>query len=355
MIHLLIYSFLISLILNALIVLFHKRLSFVNDYSDGPQKFHTGFTPRVGGIAVFASFASVSAYAYFVYNQPFFLLLSVVSLPTFLGGFADDITNKTPPFIRLMLSTASAILFIWLLGGYLHRLDIPFIDTLMKSKWIAYTVTIVAIAGVSNAFNIIDGYNGLIAIVSIITYLSLGYVAFKVHDNTVFAASLVMAGSVAGFFVLNYPFGKIFLGDGGAYLIGFVIAVLSIMLINRHHQVSVWFPFLVVIYPVFEVLFSIYRRKFVMKTSPTKPDGYHLHTLIYKRVVPFVFHINCSNKLERNYATSPFLWLLCSMGAIPAVIFWNNTPILQLFTILFCIIYILIYRSIIKLKIGKLL
>ena len=279
----------------------------------------------------------------------------MAAFPIFFGGFIDDITNKVAPQIRLALSMISAVLAIWLLGGYLHRLDLPFIDVLMNNKWIAYGITVIAVAGLSNAFNIIDGYNGLVSAVSIMAYLAIGYVAYEVHDNTILTVSLVMAGSMAGFFVLNYPFGMIFLGDGGAYLIGFMIAVLSIMLINRHHQVSVWFPFLVVIYPVFEVLFSIYRKKVVMKTSPTKPDGYHLHMLIYKRVVPFVFHIDCSNKLVRNSATSPFLWLLCSMGVIPAVIFWNNTAVLQGFAALFCIVYILIYRSIIKLKIGKLL
>jgi len=348
-INLLIYSFLLSLVLNIFIVLFHEKLRFLDDYSDGPQKFHIKPTPRVGGLALYIAAATISVYAYFAYHRTSFFWLMAAAFPVFIGGFTDDVTNKVAPWVRLMLSMISAVLAIWLLGGYLHRLDLPFIDVLMKTKWIAYGITVIAIAGLSNAFNIIDGYNGLVSAVSIMAYLALGYVAYKVHDSAILTASLVMVGSVAGFFVLNYPYGKIFLGDGGAYLIGFVIAALSIMLINRHHQVSVWFPFLVVIYPVFEVLFSIYRRKVVMRTSPTKPDGFHLHTLIYKRVVPFVFHIDCNNTLERNSATSPFLWLLCSMGVIPAVIFWNNTAVLQVFAVLFCIIYILIYRSIIKL------
>ncbi|MBZ4644097.1 MAG: undecaprenyl-phosphate alpha-N-acetylglucosaminyltransferase [Deferribacteraceae bacterium] len=164
-----------------------------------------------------------------------------------------------------------------------------------------------------------------------------------------------MIGGIAGFFIWNYPFGKIFLGDGGAYFIGFTIAVLSVMLVKNHPQVSPWFPLLVVIYPVFETVFSIIRRKFYKKYRIDSPDSHHLHQLIYKRVVPFVFDIHRSEKLMRNSATSPFLWLICSFGAIPAVMSWQNTPILVIFTVLFCWFYVWLYRSIVRFKLMKML
>ncbi len=164
-----------------------------------------------------------------------------------------------------------------------------------------------------------------------------------------------MIGGIAGFFIWNYPFGKIFLGDGGAYFIGFTIAVLSVMLVKNHPQVSPWFPLLAVIYPAFETVFSIIRRKFHKKHHIDSPDSHHLHQLIYKRVVPFVFDIQRSEKLMRNSATSPFLWLICSFGAIPAVMSWQNTPILVIFTVLFCWFYVWLYRSIVRFKFGRMI
>jgi UDP-N-acetylmuramyl pentapeptide phosphotransferase/UDP-N-acetylglucosamine-1-phosphate transferase len=246
-------------------------------------------------------------------------------------------------------------LVYFLLDVYLTRIGIPYVDNIFHIKVIAVIFTIIGVAGVANAINIIDGYNGLASVVSIIIFLAIAYVGYKLKDQFVYTISFLMIGGIAGFFIWNYPFGKIFLGDGGAYFIGFAMAVLSVHLVKNHPQVSPWFPLLTVIYPVFEVLFSFYRKKHLKGRSPFQPDGLHFHMLIYKRVVPFVFDIHRSEKLMRNSATSPFLWLICSFGAIPAVIFWQNTPILIIFTILFCIFYVWLYRSIVRFKLMKML
>jgi UDP-N-acetylmuramyl pentapeptide phosphotransferase/UDP-N-acetylglucosamine-1-phosphate transferase len=163
-----------------------------------------------------------------------------------------------------------------------------------------------------------------------------------------------MLAAIAGFFVWNYPRGLIFLGDGGAYLIGFWIAILSIMLVERNPAVSPWFALTINIYPIFETLFSIYRRMIHQNKSPGQPDGIHFHMLIYRRVirwaqVPSADHLHH----QANAKTSPYLWLLSSMAVIPAIIWWEYTWALQLTTILFSVSYVYVYIAIVKFKKPK--
>ena len=99
----------------------------------------------------------------------------------------------------------------------------------------------------------------------------------------------MLVGATAGFLVWNYPRGKIFAGDGGAYVWGMVIAVACVQLVQRHRVVSPWFPVLLLIYPVWETLFSIYR-KVARGQSPGMADALHFHQLIFRRIVRVVFH-----------------------------------------------------------------
>lgn len=103
---------------------------------------------------------------------------------------------------------------------------------------ISIIFTIISITGLSNAYNIIDGFNGLASMVSIICLLAIGYIAFKTNDINLAAACLIVIGSIGGFFIWNYPKDLIFLGNGGAYLIGFLIASFSILLVLHNPNVS---------------------------------------------------------------------------------------------------------------------
>jgi UDP-N-acetylmuramyl pentapeptide phosphotransferase/UDP-N-acetylglucosamine-1-phosphate transferase len=164
-----------------------------------------------------------------------------------------------------------------------------------------------------------------------------------------------MASAILGFFIWNYPRGLIFLGDGGAYLIGFWIGVLSILIVARNAQVSPWFALLVNAYPIFETLFSIWRRKVHQGKNPGMPDGAHFHTLIYRRIMRWALanssvgdSFAATPNENANAKTSPYLWVLSSFAALPAVLFWQHTYVLQGFALLFCATYVWIYRSIVK-------
>lgn len=318
-----------------------------------PQKFHVKPTSRVGGAGIFIAFLIILPLTLFRIKGMDYLYLPFAALPIFLAGFTEDITGKINPKIRLAVSFISALLACYLLKAYIVRIDIGFIDKLLSIKAVAVIFTLFAVAGVANSFNIIDGYNGLSSAVSVIILFCLGYISFKAGDVFLMKSSLILAFAIMGFFVWNYPFGKIFLGDGGAYFIGFLIAVISILLVDAHRSVSPFFPLLLCIYPIFETLFSIYRRK-LRKKSPLEPDGFHLHTLIYKRLVPHIFGTDIKDDaLARNFATSPFLWLLTSFSAIPALLFWNNTLVLIIWTLIFIAVYMWLYKNIVGFKLWK--
>jgi UDP-N-acetylmuramyl pentapeptide phosphotransferase/UDP-N-acetylglucosamine-1-phosphate transferase len=176
-------------------------------------------------------------------------------------------------------------------------------------------------------------------------------VAFQVGDVFVLVAALMVAGATAGFLIWNYPVGLIFLGDGGAYFIGFMLGELALLLVMRNPAVSTWYAALLLIYPTFETIFSAYRRMFVRGKSPAMPDGIHLHSLIFRRIVQWaVGRKEARALMRRNSMTSPYLWTFSLMAVIPATVFWRNTTILICFCLLFVISYIWLYARIVRFK-----
>jgi UDP-GlcNAc:undecaprenyl-phosphate/decaprenyl-phosphate GlcNAc-1-phosphate transferase len=163
--------------------------------------------------------------------------------------------------------------------------------------------------------------------------------------------ALLAAASVFGFLIWNFPFGRIFMGDAGAYLLGFLIAELSMMLVVRNPQVSPWCPLLLVIYPVWETLFSMSRRAVQSLTQMGQPDALHLHQLIYRRLVKrFGSSKDPHHRLMRNSFTSLYLWVLALMCAVPAVLFWNQTSLLVPFSLLFALSYVMFYRRLVRFR-----
>ena len=214
--------------------------------------------------------------------------------------------------------------------------------------------SLVLVAGLINEFNIIDGFNGLAGGVASLILLGITYVAFKAGDPLVLAISVTAIGAIAGFMLFNFPRGLIYLGDGGAYLLGFWIGELLILLVVRNPGVSPWFPLLLCCYPVCEMLFSIYRRIFFRRSHPHTPDMAHLHHLIYKRVVRWLVGPGLTARREHgNALTSPYLWIITSVGVGPAVIFWQKTLILQLGCLVFAVAYVIAYARIVRFRSSR--
>ena len=349
-------SFLISLLATLWVVRYshlHSRFTADSDLS-GVQKFHTIAVPRVGGIGIILGIFIALGLRYFQNAEVGFfgLLLVASSLPAFL---AEDVTKKVGVRVRLLATVASAGLAGYFLNAWLSSVQILGIDNLMLAyPFVAIAITCFAVGGVANAFNIIDGYNGLSAMVAVIILSGITYVAFQVGDSSIMIAALGMIGALLGFLVWNYPRGLIFLGDGGAYLVGFWIAELSVLLTSRHPEISKWFPLLLCFYPIFETLFTIYRRVILKRVHPGMPDASHLHQLIYMRIVRWsIGNDDGVLTTQRNAMTSPYLWVLAALSVIPAILFWRYHLALKAFAVLFAVIYVWLYWSIARFKAPK--
>jgi UDP-N-acetylmuramyl pentapeptide phosphotransferase/UDP-N-acetylglucosamine-1-phosphate transferase len=336
----------------------HLHLSFTADSNlSGVQKFHTSSVPRVGGFAIFFGILLALCARYFENSEVGFfgLLLMMCSLPAFLSGLTEDLTKKVGVKVRLLATMVSAGLAGYFLNAWLDSVQILGIDNLMTAyPFVAVAITCFAVGGVANAFNIIDGYNGLSSVVAVIILSAIAYVAFKVNDYSIMIAALAMIGALLGFLVFNYPRGAIFLGDGGAYFVGFWIAELSVLLTARHPEVSKWFPFLLCLYPIFETVFTIYRRVVLQKVQPGMPDALHLHQLIYMRIVrPSIGSHSDAAKAQCNALTSPYLWILTAFAVIPAILFWQYHQVLKGFALLFAATYVWLYWAIVRFKSPK--
>jgi UDP-N-acetylmuramyl pentapeptide phosphotransferase/UDP-N-acetylglucosamine-1-phosphate transferase len=355
----LVLSFLVSLLATLWMVRYshlHDHITADPDLS-GVQKFHTVAVPRVGGVGIFLGILLALSMRYFQNAEvgTFGLLLIAASLPAFLSGLIEDLTKKVGVRARLFAAAASAAIAGCLLNAWLNSVQILGIDNLMLAyPFVAIAITCFAVAGVANAFNIIDGYNGLSAMVAVIILSGIAYVAFQVSDYAIMIAALAMIGALLGFLVWNYPRGLIFLGDGGAYFIGFWIAELSVLLTSRHPEVSKWFPLLLCFYPIFETLFTIYRRVILKRVHPVMPDASHLHQLIYMRIVRWsVGGEDGVPTAQRNAMTSPYLWVLAALSVIPAILFWRYHLVLKAFAALFAVTYVWLYWSIVRFKVPE--
>jgi UDP-N-acetylmuramyl pentapeptide phosphotransferase/UDP-N-acetylglucosamine-1-phosphate transferase len=333
----------------------HAHWSADHDLS-GPQKMHVKAVPRVGGVGILAGICGGAAVAALQHVELRWelLLLVACTLPAFGSGIWEDFTKAISPRRRMVALALSGLLGVLLLDGKFTHIGWTFFDDLLAAHgllWLGAAGAVFAVTGISNSVNIIDGMNGLASMCAVMMALGLAWIAWHVGDGLVCGIALATVGATLGFFLWNYPRGLVFLGDGGAYLLGFIVAELGILLTARHPQVSILAPLLLVAYPVVETLFTMYRRRFIQKRSMTQPDGSHLHTLIYRRLKRGPVDATGSRGSTRgNSGTSPYLWLLNAVVVVPAMVWWNSTPALALALLVFVAAYLDLYWRIVRFK-----
>lgn len=343
-------SFFITWVLVAIAPQF-GRLIFDHDL-DGVQKIHIEPVPRVGGLSVFVAFGACIAIGYVVGTGTAgdLLLMWCCALPAFGSGFIEDLTKKVSPRVRLLCTAIATLIACFAFNAVVRRVDLQGVDFLLGVTPVAFAFTVLAVSGTANSINIIDGFNGLASVVSIVIFASIALVSHELGDSLVQAIALIMIGATLGFVIWNFPSGSIFLGDGGAYFIGFMLGESLVLLITRHPNVSPSYV-MVALYPLFETVFSVYRRVVVRGGPAGAPDALHLHTLIYRRVMLLRGRSReCRKNRLRNSMTSPYLWLLNLLAVVPATLLWNNGAALLGFALLFAVVYIALYRSIVKFR-----
>ena len=324
---------------------------------DGSHKIHKVEVPRVGGVGIFAGWLAALVAAVGMGQITGLRALTWVGVVSvvFVAGLTEDLTKKVSPRDRLLAALISALLGSWFLGATLNRLDNPVLNLLFVYPLTSMLFTAVAVGGVAHAVNVIDGLNGLAGSICLMALAALGYVAFHVGDREITLLALLGIGALLGFFIWNYPSGQIFNGDGGAYFLGIYIAMLGVLLVNRHDQVSAWFPLMLMAYPVWETLFSAFRRQ-MRGQSSASADTLHLNTLMYRRMPRWISpsqEANGGRGLRRNSDASTLLMILGGANVIPAVLFWDSTPMLLGAAGLFILVYFTLYRRLVRFKMGR--
>ena len=318
----------------------HGHMSL--DDRAGVQKHHEKAVPRIGGLAIFLALL-IGLLAIALTRDAFFHTLSMnlklllVAVPVFLGGLLEDATKHVGSLQRLIFSMISASLFVIIFHATIGSVGIAWIDQLLSYWPASLFFTVFAIAGVANSINIIDGFHGLASGLCIIILVATGSLAYMLHDILLVRMSFSLVLALMGFFIFNWPLGKLFLGDGGAYLIGFLLA--TVMIIFQQTQaISPWLPLNLLAYPVIETFYSIVRR-LKRDKAITNPDAAHLHHLIFNYISS-----RYPNAASKNPLVAPCVWLPEIIFAALAVLNYQSTAALMGLFLIHVLLYIACYK-----------
>ncbi len=312
-------SFIVSLII-IISGRIHLRYSSRGRQDFEVQKSHINPTPRIGGLAIFAG-CVYGWYSVENFSAEYLGYILISGLPVLILGLADDLCFQIKPIYRLLGASISSIFAIFLLETWLTRIDVLYLDKLFFLTPFAFIFTVFATTGVSHAFNLIDGLNGLSLGISLSTSFFLTVVAWITSDTLVILLCLVFFLSTLGVFFLNFPWGKIFLGDGGAYFQGHCLSWIAILLIVRNPEVTAWSILLIFFWPVVETVFSIYRRIY-KKKSASMADREHFHQLVFDKIRKWKIFQN-----SLNFANSFSTFVILPLFVVPnitAIIFYND-------------------------------
>jgi UDP-N-acetylmuramyl pentapeptide phosphotransferase/UDP-N-acetylglucosamine-1-phosphate transferase len=344
-------AFVTSAVVMVLIVLtqrWHGRWSY--DSTKGIQKTHNGRVPRIGGIALFTA---VWLTGYLLSNsiQNLLSTLLIVTAIAFSFGLLEDLTKKVSIAIRMWATLLPGVVAYFLTGYSLSYFGIAPIDWVLQWTVLSVLFTAFAICGITHAINMIDGYNGLAAWSSIWIFLGLWAISSACGDSELETISLIFVGATAGFLILNWPWGKVFLGDGGSYFLGASIAYLCVLLVLRNPSVSPFACLVLCSYPIIEALYSIWRR-FKMKKSSGNPDRLHLHQLIGEKLIYPTLGKGQSTNIK-SATTGITVSLFCVPTATIALAMFDKQNVL--ITLFFCLGlgYTMVYHTITKIGAGQ--
>lgn len=273
---------------NIIFVAKKKRLLDKPDH----RKKHTNVTPNLGGIGIFAAFIFVAS----IFNVGYYFTgwncILGASFLLFVTGLKDDLV-AIDPYKKFLVQIVAAIIVVYLadirltdLQGLLGIHQLPYI--------VSFLLSVVGITFVTNAFNLIDGVDGLAGSLSFLLFTFLG-VVFAVNGNIGSAMlCFAIAGAVTGFLRYNIAPARIFMGDTGSLVLGFLASVMAISFVSKMHQIPADSPFVgwfvngyggitvalaAIIVPVYDT-FRVFTTRILRGFSPFHADRTHVHHVL---------------------------------------------------------------------------
>ena len=312
-----------------------KRGALLDKDFSKPQAFHENPVTRSGGIAIIFSLSVFFYIYYLLYNEVLYNYISI-SYSVFIVGFLDDLRIDIKPFSRLIIMILSLFIFIYILPIKILNIDIPFLTYLMSNHTFSSIFVLLCFLFVINGANLIDGFNGLLTINLITINVILAYINIK-SENLEFSILIISQIIVLlSFLLFNFPRAKIFLGDSGAYTMGALAGLNSIITNNLNPNISSFFFCTLLFYLFFEVFFSFFR-KLKQKKSPIYPDNKHLHMLSFYKISSIY------GKSKGNYLNSVIINLSYLILIIPGLYLMGDPDLSRYWFFITLLIYLIIY------------
>jgi UDP-N-acetylmuramyl pentapeptide phosphotransferase/UDP-N-acetylglucosamine-1-phosphate transferase len=291
-----------------------SRLIRERNDAQAVQSSHFGKPMRLGGIAIFAGLgAGLLVAGWDRPTMPALLVLSAA--PAFLAGLWEDLGYEASPFRRLIASFLAAVVAVVLLDTWVGRANMPGFDQVLRVASIGILLTVIVSAGFCHATNLVDGMNGLAAVVITTAATGLAILAHGAGQADIAMMAAILAAAMVGFFMLNWPFGTLFMGDAGSYGVGHILIWLAFLLADRESEIAVPALLLVLFWPFADTLHSIARR-LVDRAPVFAPDRMHLHQKM-RRCIEIAFlggaHRKRSNPLA-TVALAPFVMMPVFVG-----------------------------------------
>ena len=309
----------------------HARFMIAD--TEAKQAVHLMPTPRIGGLAVVMSFVVLVGFKWAQLQTDLLAPLLAAAIVCLVGAKEDFYRNVSAKS-RLLAAFFSAGGAIYFSGSMITHLDLPGESALLGIVGIWVIVTLIWSAGTCHALNLIDGLNGLSSGYAMIALIALSLIATEVGEPEIVMIALTLVGAILGFYVFNWPFGKIFLGDAGAYTLGHILAWLGIVLSARHPELSPLALIMILFWPVADTVFTVVRRA-IYKRAIGQPDRFHFHHLVVRIVARLA-----NGRLSKNLVNSLSALIMYPIMLAPALLgvaFWNK-PLHALVALLVCII-----------------
>jgi UDP-GlcNAc:undecaprenyl-phosphate GlcNAc-1-phosphate transferase len=268
----LISIFITTVVLTFLIKRYAHKLSLIDIPNE--RSMHKKLIPRGAGIAFILSiFISLFLFDPLHLKVFYYIYLSIALV--WFAGVLDDVKSVSPKIKFIFIFIASIFLFrenyaIFNLGTY-------FGFEIILPTWFAYIFTFFAIAGYTNALNLMDGLDGLAASITLVMLITFFAIGIEHADTLLISLSSFFISSLLAFLIFNWYPAKIFMGDSGSLTLGFVIAILTIQASNYISPAAVLF---IIALPLLDTFIVMTRRKQRGK-SLFEADKNHLHHFLF--------------------------------------------------------------------------
>ena len=313
------------------------------DAKDKIQALHNSNSFRIGGI-INIIFIIILVFIFDIFNElPIFIIFFT---PLILISTWEDFFQTVSVKIRFLIIFFTALVLVYSSESYLRDIDVIFLENIFANTFLSIVLTSFGILVACNAWNFIDGVNGLSSGLGAFTLIIFTIISGEIYVEGFSEFLSICAYVFLGFATFNLITGKMFLGDTGSYFLGILIGWSGVLIVKYNIEFSPWEIFLIIIYPATEITITVIRR-LLNKTSPFKSDNLHLHSILY---------LILKNKLkfQSKIINSISGFSILALGTIPGIYFLYadiTYPVVLLAVFIFFTFYMILYlilRQILK-------